>query len=156
MRRSIDIFFATTGGNARKLAKQLAATLEENQLDARVANLRDSYPQSVCRSDFAVFFVSTWGEGDPPPDAEAFFAELGGTAQRFDGLSYCVVGLGDSCFARYCGAASTLGTLLSGKGARELLPVRKLDVRFQPGFLEWQEEFVRFLRNDLEKTRSAA
>lgn len=146
MTRAINIFYATGNGNARRVAQKLEEQLLEEGLSATRRNLRDCDLNVLQETGLAVFFVSTWGEGDPPPDAEAFFDAVAQHENPLSKLNYCMVGLGDSCFVNFCGASVTLDNHFERLAANRVMPLEKLDAYFMPGFQKWKDRFIDLLR----------
>lgn len=155
MNEEITVLYATGNGNSRRLAEKLESSILETAGKACLFNLRDCGAQKLIKTNFAVFLISTWGEGDPPPDAESFFASIAGCEDSLRHLRYCMVGLGDSCFVNFCGASMTLDHHLQRLGAERVMPVRKLDVCFMPEFRKWENDFLLLLESNTTSLHQA-
>ncbi|MEM0966189.1 MAG: flavodoxin family protein [Verrucomicrobiota bacterium] len=147
MKSPIHILYATGNGNSRRLAKKLEQELNGEGFDAQKTNLSDLTADQLDEMQFTVWLISTWGEGDPPPDSDPFFQQLASREKPLDHLVYSMVGLGDSCFTHYCGASVTLEEHLLRLGARQAMPSEKLDAFFMPGFREWKGRFLAMLHS---------
>ena len=68
----------------------------------------------------AIFIISTWGEGDPPLDAEDFYKDLQEFDQNLYNLRYGIMGLGDRSYSIFNGFARDLDNSLGKLGATRL------------------------------------
>jgi len=153
MSEAVKLFFATGNGNSRRLSNTLHEGLGSLAIPSKLHNLANHTVTDLEQALLAVFFISTWGEGDPPPDAEAFFQSVADYTGRLDHLQYAMVGLGDSCFRHFCGASVTLDAHLQGLGARPIMPLKKLDAYFAPCVRDWQHHFFQQLQADSQIAR---
>lgn len=156
MATSVDIYYATGNGNSRRLAHKLESEIVAAGTKASVHNLGDCKPADLQDASLAVFLISTWGEGDPPPDAAEFFEALALATEPLSNLTCCVVGLGDSCFRHFCGASVRLEDELRRLDATTAMPLEKLDAYFAPGFAAWQGRFLDWLSQRTERPVGAA
>lgn len=69
-------YYATMTGNAESLALNLAKKAQEMGYTFPVAELDSVEPAAIQEDTSAVFIVSTWGDGEPSLDAEAFWEQL--------------------------------------------------------------------------------
>jgi len=148
-----EIFYATGSGNSRRLSETLQEEISELSFNFGLSDLSGTTAASLAGVHFAVFFVSTWGEGDPPPGSESFFETLDRFEGSLDHLRYAVVGLGDSCFTNFCGAGVKLDAHLRRLGATAVMPLRKLDAYFAPCFRQWKTDFTELLLRNSPSTR---
>jgi sulfite reductase (NADPH) flavoprotein alpha-component len=73
MRTDIAILYGTMTGNARECAEKTARVLGRAGLSARVHDLVHYDPRDLLHESTVLLAISTWGEGEPPDDAIAFF-----------------------------------------------------------------------------------
>lgn len=140
MSAPVAVLYATVSGNAEELARAAARALGERGHDCLVANVADFSAARLRECDVALFAVSTWGEGEAPPDAAEFFATAADSALRLDGLRYAVLALGSSSYRDFCAAGRILDARLAERGARRLLPRRDCDTKFKADFQEWLQQ----------------
>lgn len=137
-RRRIHILYATVSGNAEDLARETAKRLSGEEVVVR--DLAAVGAAELAAIEIALFVVSTWGDGEPPPDAAGFFKAIAGSdAPRLDTLSYAVLALGSSRYPDFCGCGRRLDEDLARLGARRLLPRTDCDVRLKATFQDWLE-----------------
>ena len=91
--------------------------------------------------------ISTWGEGDPPDDAEEFCFDLyDGKAGDLPGVEFSVCSLGDSSYDDFCGCGRKVEEALVKAGAKKILDRADLDVDFEDGYEEWANKFIATLK----------
>lgn len=118
---SILILYGTETGNAEMLAEDMATHLGS----ATLKNMADAAPDDLAAERFAVVISSTYGEGELPSGARAFYETL--TRQRPDlsHITFAAFSLGDQAtypetFAR---GGAIWADLLEELGARRLGPL---------------------------------
>jgi len=123
MRDEVVIGFGSQTGSAEAIAWRvfrLVASRLQGRMDANVVCLDDFDPVS-CR--FALFVVSTAGQGEVPDNMKVFWRNLlKKSAPRLDSLQFSVFGLGDSSYPIYNAAARKLTQRLLDLGAELFYP----------------------------------
>ncbi len=134
------VAFGSQTGSAQGLAKKFAKEAETRGFATRVKELNAVSPADIAAEARAVLITSTWGDGDVPDNAAAFWAGLSsGTAPRLEGLSFAVLGLGDKNYADFCGAAKKFDDRLAHLGARRVVPRAECDVDYEAAAKAWIE-----------------
>ncbi|MEM0966681.1 MAG: flavodoxin domain-containing protein [Verrucomicrobiota bacterium] len=134
------IFFATQTGNAEACAEWLQKDLEGRNHPVRLRNLVDVTAEDLKSEEFAVFVVSTYGEGDPPDDAEEFHQSLEGLPKdSLTHLQYAVFALGDIDYTIFCGFGNSCDYLLSEAGANQLMEVEECNLDQAERLPAWAE-----------------
>jgi len=84
--------------------------------------------------------TSTWGDGDPPDNAVAFWQHLNSEAAPGLGhLSYSVLALGDKTYSDFCGAGKKFDARLEQVGARRIHSRTDCDTDYEAAAREWME-----------------
>lgn len=139
----IAVYFATQSGTAERLAKKLSKELKALGHRVAVASVENVTPVMLAGQKLAVFFVSTYGEGDPPENASHFrdllFAD---NAPLLHGLSYAVFSLGDRTYENFCKFGSDLDERLASLGAQRLLTRLESDVDVDAAFEPWHTQLI--------------
>ena len=80
--------------------------------------------------------ISTWGEGDPPSEAEDFCNDLyeGEGVPDLAHLDFAVCGLGDTGYDVFCGCGKDVDAALEKHGATRFIDRVDLDVDFDDDF----------------------
>lgn len=136
----VALLYATVSGNAEELAHAAAAALQARGHECIVENLADVSVERLRAMPVALFIVSTWGEGVPPPDAEEFFAALKDASLRLDALRFAVLALGSSMYREFCAAGRILDERIAHRGAQRMLARRECDTKLKADFQEWLAE----------------
>lgn len=138
--RLVTILFGSETGNSRELARALADAAGAKGVEARVADMGDYRTRALKDEQDLLLITSTHGEGDPPQTAVGFFEFLGSRkAPRLEQARFAVLGLGDSTYERYCGAARWLDERLGALGAQRLVDRVECDVDYEDAAGEWIE-----------------
>ena len=158
--RDVVIFWGSQSGTAEGFANRLARDCHQRfRLETLVADLSDYDSESISLipdNKFAIFIISTYGEGDPSDNSADFVNwivnERGMTPKS---LRYMAFGLGNSNYKYYNKVIDDVVTALNGFGANLMLPVGKADDAngaTEEDFLSWKEDVFTLLRTNLGLT----
>ena len=134
------VMFGSQTGTAEQLAKRLAKDAAQHGFAPRVLELNAFASVDFARESRLVIITSTWGEGDPPDNATAFWQHLNsGAAPQLAHLNYSVLALGDKNYADFCGAGKKFDERLEQLGAQRILPRAECDVDYEAPAKAWME-----------------
>lgn len=140
------LYFATQSGTAERLAKKMAKELKSRGHVAEIFSLAKATPSEVACQKNALFFASTYGEGEPPDDCKAFrealFAEA---APAMAGMRYSVFCLGDRHYEQFCRFGIELDERLQTLGGSRILPRLESDVDVDAPFAQWMQSLGAYL-----------
>ena len=146
------ILFGTQTGTAEDLAEQLSEIFNNSRVSNRFENMFDVDLKSVTTFKRLIIIVSTWGEGDPPDDAEALHLEISGCSDTtFTGIDFAVFGLGDTSFDEFCKCGVDFDTFLENGGGNRLLDRVDADMDFEDDFEKWSKSLTKVLSADKQK-----
>lgn len=146
MSKKIAIYYGTMTGNAESLAQSTHEKVKAEGWDATLHNLADVKPDDLPKNAAnAIFVVSTWGDGEPPADAEDFFAELSASSVDLANMRHAVFGLGDSNYEQFNAFAKNLNTRLVELGSEAVADVASADVVFEQDYADWEPTVLAIL-----------
>ena len=146
MSNTLNIHFATVTGNAEALADRAGKRASAEGFAPKVTNLAKVVPSDLTKQTFALFVVSTWGDGDAPDDAVGFWDDLDSAkAPELPGLRYAVFGLGDRSYPEYNAFARKLDERLAALGARRLEDRFEADADYEDDYQAWEQRVFRIL-----------
>ena len=156
-KKDLVIFWGSQSGTAEGLATRLARDCRSRfGLDALIADLSDYDPESITNipgSKFAIFIISTYGEGDPSDNATQFLSWLqSNKSTRFPNLHYAAFGLGNKKYKFYNRVIDVVTEALNQYGANSLIPTGKADdsnATTDEDFTEWKHELFTTFREKL-------
>ncbi|NOL48934.1 assimilatory sulfite reductase (NADPH) flavoprotein subunit [Pelistega europaea] len=133
----IKIISASQTGNARKVAEQLKAQLD-TVAEVQLIAAADYKAKQMTQESIVLLVTSTQGDGEPPEEALNLHRFLfGKKAPDLSGLSFAVLGLGDSSYPNFCQAAKDFDKRLAELGAKRLFDVGTCDVDYQELSQAW-------------------
>lgn len=135
---ALTILYGSQTGNAKGVANQLKAAAEAKGLAVKLVNMADYKPAQLKREKFIAVAVSTYGEGEPPEDAENLHAFLASKkAPKLDGVKVAVIGLGDSSYEFFCQTAIDFEERFKALGAETVVARADLDVDYEDQATAW-------------------
>lgn len=145
----LTILFGSQTGNAEGLAKRVAKEACRRGFAPMVHDL-GQYPQANLKTEKNVLLItSTYGDGDPPDNAKAFWEFLSnGHAPSLKGLKFSVLALGDSNYPKFCACGKYFDERLEHLGAQRILPRTDCDVDYEGPFSTWMESALSALNLD--------
>ena len=145
MMQSLSIYYATMTGNTESLARRLGERAASEDWTPHVIDLAKVRPPELVGRKFALFIVSTWGEGEPPADATEFWYALEKAPLDLAGMRYAVLGLGDRDYSEYNAFARQLDARLAAMGAQSLGERCEADVDFEDTYVNWENQMIAVL-----------
>lgn len=138
MKLTLALYYATVTGNAETLAQRAETRARNEGWLPRLQNLSEVKPADLTEDRFALFVVSTWGDGEPPADAADFWYDLVKATPDLSDLRYAVLGLGDRDYQDFNAFARQLDERLAALGAQRLHERIEADLQFEDTYTEWE------------------
>ena len=144
---TFNIFFGSQSGNAESYAEELRDEAIAYGLKAKVVDLEEYDPEELEMTDFCVFLVATFGEGEPTDNAVTFWEWLHDDDSfeddKFEKLTYSVFALGNRQWEHFCNVGIVVDQKLSKYGGNKLLDLGMGDDdgSMEADFAEWKTNF---------------
>ncbi len=145
MASTIRILFGTETGNAEDTANDLGDELRRRGWHADVVDMDDYEPTDLPREALLLIITSTFGNGDPPVNAEALMEHLRQDAPDLGGLRFGVCALGDSTYPRFAQCGRDFDGLLEERGGERVIPLQVCDADFEDYVPAFQKSVIGWL-----------
>ncbi|MFY8284295.1 assimilatory sulfite reductase (NADPH) flavoprotein subunit [Pseudoalteromonas sp. SSMSWG5] len=153
----LTILYGSQTGNAKGVASKLKEQAESRGLTAKLVNMADYKPTALKKEKFITVVVSTYGEGEPPEDAESLHEFLTTKkAPKLDGVKVAVIGLGDSSYEFFCQTAKDFEERFNKLGAETIFQRADLDVDFDDEAAKWIDGALDAFEPDLKAQQQAS
>ncbi|KIK93213.1 hypothetical protein PAXRUDRAFT_829176 [Paxillus rubicundulus Ve08.2h10] len=122
---NILILYATETGTAQETADRIARECRRGLFKCRVRNVGDYPAEELVSEHLVIFVVATTGSGTEPRAMVPLWNSLLRSdlpEDLFEDLDFCVFGLGDTAYEKFCWPAKKLSRRLANLGAREICP----------------------------------
>jgi len=137
------VAFGSQTGGAIQLAWATAKALQTAGVQARVLALGRVEARDLQGTARALFITSTYGEGEPPDNAQAFERRWMDGTLRLPGLHYGVLALGDRQYTDFCAFGRRLDAWLQAQGATALFDRVEADGDDEAALAAWQQGLSR-------------
>ncbi|KAF2441066.1 cytochrome P450 reductase 2 [Karstenula rhodostoma CBS 690.94] len=150
------IFWGSQSGTAERFAETLGRECHTRfGINALVADISDYDAESIAElqeKHFAIFLLSTYGEGDPSDNAAGLWdwiKRIKGQATKLKSLRYLAFGLGNSNYKYYNRVLDVVVDALDAAGATPLMPPQRADDAegaTEEDFQSWKDDMFALLR----------
>jgi flavodoxin len=125
--KKVNLVFGTVYGSAQHVAETLAPAIEKLGYEVAIKQPNELASFTPPEDELLIVICSTTGQGDLPDDIFPWFNLLKSNAPYLPKLNYSIIGLGDSCYETFCGAAKQFDALFQELGAKAVTDVFEID-----------------------------
>lgn len=143
----LTILFGSQTGTAEKLAKKAAKEAGQRGFAPTVHDLA-KYPAAQLASEERMLIVtSTYGDGEPPDTAKAFWDFLqSAAAPKLPNLRYSVCALGDTNYPKFCAFGKAVDERLAALGGTRAQARIDCDLDYDEPFAKWMSTAIASLQ----------
>ena len=135
----VAVLYGSQTGTAEGLARKMFKHLKAAGFDVALNSLDGYVPATLASEKYALFIVSTYGEGEAPDAAQGFFQQL--CVEHFpllENLSFAVLALGDTHYEHFCKFGKDLDAKLHALGGNRLLDRVDSDTEIDAPYAAWK------------------
>ena len=134
----LTILFGSQTGNAENLSKRIAKEAGKRGFAPTVQDLVKYATAQLVSEQALVVVTSTYGDGEPPDNAKAFWELLSSDAAPQLALTkFSVLALGDSNYPKFCAFGRAVDERFEKLGATRVHPRTDCDVEYEEAFAKW-------------------
>ena len=140
---TLTILYGSQTGNAKGVAKGLAAQASAEGLNVELKSMSEIKPKAIKNITHLLIVASTNGEGEAPDDAIALHEFLASKkAPKLDHLHYSVLALGDTSYEFFCQTGKDFDLYLEKLGAKKIAPRVDCDVDYDADAKSWSANVI--------------
>lgn len=142
----ITVLVGSETGNATECAEDLVTAIQKKGFDSVAIDMDDYEPEQLPKEQMLLVVTSTYGNGDPPSNAEALHAALQSPELELGSLRFGVCALGDRTYPLFAQCGKDFDRFLEERGAMRVIARVDCDASedyyesfdaFQEQCLEW-------------------
>jgi len=133
----LTVLYGTESGNAENLADRSVKEAKKRGFQAVMKNMSDIAPADLAKAQNLLVIVSTWGDGEPPETATAFYKEFMTADIALSGVKFSVCALGDTSYEKFCQTGKDIDARLEELGAQRISPRQDCDVDYEEHYSAW-------------------
>lgn len=151
----ITILFGSQTGNAEGLAHRLAKSAASGRTIpvyalSDYANVKWNAPQTV------LIVTSTYGDGDPPDNARAFWTFLNSaTGPKLNGIRFAVLALGDKNYDQFCRFGRGVDERFEALGGQRICARADCDADYESTAAAWFAQIQGTLKTESRDVASS-
>lgn len=147
---TIPVLFGTETGNSEYCADLLVEALEKEGFSADVVDMADFNPDETGNHPVLFIVTSTYGNGDPPANAERLLDFLQQDRPELSGVHFAVCGLGDTTFHYFAQCGKDFEKALLDCSATPMFDRVDCDEDYEVNFETFKETAVTYLKTHKE------
>ena len=146
------LLYGSQTGTAEGLAKKTAKAAEKSGFAPKLVSMEKYAEVDLTKEKDVLVITSTYGDGDPPDMAQAFWDWLkSDAAPKLDHVRYSVLALGDTNYSAFCEFGKKCDERLAALGAKRVADRKDCDVEYDALAAEWTANVFAALGEGLAK-----
>lgn len=143
--QTVFVLFGSESNNAADLADRTGIALKKAGFEAQVLDMSSFDVDQLDSVSTALVVTSTYGNGNPPSNAEAFHGALMARTEPLPSLRFSVCGLGDTTYDRFAQCGKDFDAKLGELGATRIVPRQDCDVDYEEPWQGWLDRVLETL-----------
>ena len=151
------VLYGSQTGTAEGLAKKTKVEAEKRGFAPKLVSMEKFADVDLTKEENVLVITSTYGDGDPPDMAQAFWDWLkADTAPKLEHLRYSVLALGDTNYSAFCQFGKSCDERLAALGAKRVAERKDCDLDYETPAAEWTASVFTALGEGLAQSRNGA
>ncbi|MEO0484732.1 MAG: sulfite reductase flavoprotein subunit alpha [Pseudomonadota bacterium] len=138
----MNILFGSVTGTAENVARTAAKLAKSRGHQVNICELDSVSMEELAEMDDVLVFVSTYGEGEMPFNAELFWDEIEAAPPVLKGVKFGVCALGDSAYEQFCQAGKDIDAMLAECGATRRIDRADCDLNYEATAEAWIDQAI--------------
>ena len=148
------VLYGSQTGTAEGVAKKTAKAAEARGFAPRLVCLDKFETVELAKEERLLVITSTYGDGDPPDNAQGFWSWLSSdAAPRLEHTRFSVLALGDTNYPAFCEFGKKCDARLESLGAQRIHARTDCDVDYEPNMNAWTEGVFTALTEKIDVTQ---
>jgi sulfite reductase (NADPH) flavoprotein alpha-component len=140
--QTIFVLFGSESNNAADLADRTGVALKKAGFEAQVLDMSSFDVDQLDSVQTALVVTSTYGNGNPPSNAEVFHGALMARTTPLPNLRFAVCGLGDTTYDRFAQCGKDFDAKLGELGATRIVDRQDCDVDYEEPWQGWLDRVL--------------
>lgn len=145
----ILILYGTVSGNSEYCSYDLEKEIRKIKIDVLVKNMNSYEHNKLTNEHLVLIITSTYGDGDPPEDAQDFLEYLNNTRPNLKNVNFAVCALGDTMYPNFAKTGKDFDHIFEKLGATRIIKRTDCDANFQIQFDEFEKNILNYIKAHL-------
>jgi sulfite reductase (NADPH) flavoprotein alpha-component len=143
--KPITILYGTETGNAEDCSEDLGRLLKIDGFECCVLDMEDYNAAELNSEHLLVIVTSTYGNGEPPSNADILLSHLRNEKPSLMGTPFAVCGLGDTSYPLFSQCGKDFDQLLEENGGNRVIDRVDCDYDFDESFAVFTDSLRQFV-----------